>query len=142
MLADFVSLVNETQENFLGTTLTHTIPHLVLDQRESILATVARIIGKPLPQVLVENMLGILCAVLLAPTDKTDKGFDFLVRRVGVAGLDRYGRVEKVNAEALIKLSEPVQLFYTLVVELGDTNPAVVQRVSRSIHSSLYSRPF
>ena len=140
MLADFVSLVNETQENFLGTTLTHTIPHLVLDQRESILATVARIIGKPLPQVLVENMLGILCAVLLAPTDKTDKGFDFLVRRV--AGLDRYGRVEKVTAEALIKLSEPVQLFYTLVVELGDTNPAVVQRVSRSIHSSLYSRPF
>ena len=135
MLADFVSLVNETQENFLSTTLIHTIPQLVLLQRKDILQSISKIIRKTVPVILIDSLLEILCAVLLAPDAQTDRGFTFLVGLLGGAGLDRKGRVEKVTAGGLIQTSEPVKLLYTLVVELGDTDEKIVKRVSFNLNS-------
>ena len=132
MLDNFVSLVNETPENYLNTTLVYTIPHLVLTQQKTILVSISKIIRKGLAMILLDLMLEVLRAVLLAPDETTNKGFDFLLGIVTLDGLDRHGRKEKVTSEGLIQTAEPVKLLYALVIELGDTDPDVVNRVGRT----------
>lgn len=128
MLADFVALTNETEENFLDTTRAHTIPHLVVTQNKAILVSIARILDQKVAGLLMDQLVPSLIAVLLASDEQTEKGFNFLLSIV--TGVDKHGRKEKLTPSKLMKSAEPVKILYSLVVELGDTDPAVVSTVS------------
>jgi hypothetical protein len=132
MLSDFVTLIHETEENFLATTLAHTTPHLVLHRRQDILFALARKVHKEVPEILLENLLGILYHILVQEDGLTERGFAFMLKALATSMVDRQGRNEDVRAGELLRIAEPVKLLYMLIVDLGDEDPALVQRVRRS----------
>lgn len=128
MLSDFVNLIDETQENFLATTLAYTVPHVVLQRRKDILYAMGKIIKKEVAEILLQNILEVLYHVLLQSSDQTEKGFEFLVGSVGTYD-GRGRRVNPIKAGDLLKIAEPVKLLYKLVVDLGDEDAKVVRKV-------------
>lgn len=132
MLSDFVTLIHENEENFLATTLAHTTPHLVLHRRQDILSALARKLRKEVPEILLENILGILYHILIQENELTESGFAFMLRALARSMVDRQGRNEDVRAGELLRIAEPVKLLYMLIVDLGDEDPVLVQRVRQS----------
>lgn len=102
----------------------------MLEQRKDSLQAVSKIIGKEVPIILINNLLDVLTTVLKAsPEQKTDRGFAFLVGLLGVAGLDKKGRAEKITPARLMQMSEPVKLLYNLVLGLGELKTGVKKQV-------------
>lgn len=139
MLSDFVTLIHETEENFLATTLSHTTPHLVLFGRKDILFAISRKVHKEVPEILLENLLGVLYSVLIQDEEVTAAGFKFMLNALATSMVDRQGRGENLKAGELLRIAEPVKLLYTLIVDLGNEDPALVIRVRFPVLSQVLS---
>jgi hypothetical protein len=131
MLYDFASLVKETPENFLCTTLVYTIPHLVANQRLSVLVAISKTLQLPLSTILVDHLPKTLFHIFMQDAQQTDKGFDFLLQHLQpeLSGRNKSLK-EAVSTSTVLKLIVPGDLLYLIVTELGDTNPAIKARVS------------
>ncbi|CDZ97128.1 serine threonine-protein kinase atr [Phaffia rhodozyma] len=134
-LSDFVNLIDETQENFLETTVAYTVPHVVLQFRKDILYAMGRIMKKEVAEILLDNILEILYHVLMQSAPLTEKGFIFLIGAVGThAGGEEGGKRDyPVKAGDLLKMAEPVKLLYKLVVDLGDEDISVIRKAEAGL---------
>ena len=125
VVAEATNLLGQTRQNFVQTTLSHTLPALVLETDIEALETIAGIVGRRLVEILLDHMAEILVKVFLT-ADLTDKCLAFLVKLFKAnmePGADRH-----VSGASLIT-SCHLNFAVALIVELSDaTNKGPAER--------------
>lgn len=128
VFAEAISLLGQSRQNFLRTTLNHTMPALVVSQDVRVIETIASIVGDSVAAILFENLKDILTRVLMTPSDASLR---FLVKMF-LKGKDP-NMVNDVSAESLIK-SVHIPLAVDLIIEMGDdrTKEMAVKALTRA----------
>ena len=121
VFAEGISFINQTRQNFVETTLRHTVPALILSRNRQCLAEVASIVKRSLGMVLMENTEPILTGIFLS-TARPESCLAFLVGliRQHVGG----SSAASIDSASLMTTCI-VPLIVALVIELGDEDTKV-----------------
>lgn len=140
MLADFVALINETQENFLSTTLIYTIPRIIVERRTSVLAAMSRLLHRRIDDLVIELLLETCYHLLMQPSEDTcDRGLAYLIE-IFNEQMKANGGTKFQTVATLLKASEPMKLLCKFVVDLGDTRNEVAKQVHQFFSPSTVGR--
>ena len=129
VFAEVTSLIDQTRQNFLETTLCHTIPALVLDGDRDTLETIASILKRSLALIVVDNAALILSRLFLHPKDP-GSSLGFLVETVLRA--TRHQSTAPVSATSLIT-SCIVPFVVTIIIELGNEDNRASKQANKAL---------
>lgn len=132
VVSEAMHFLGQHRSSFVQTTMSYTLPALVLATDKQALEAIAPIVGRNLREVLLDRMTEILTKVYLDPR-RTLEAMNFLV------GLMREGMDQ--NASQAITSSTLIASCHmtfavTLIIELGDEDPQVVQTASRALRKA------
>ncbi|WWC90662.1 uncharacterized protein L201_005598 [Kwoniella dendrophila CBS 6074] len=123
MIADTVQFIGMTRQNFLETTLTHTLPALVLSRNNDALKQTASIVKKRLGVLLMDNIAHVLAQAFLHP-DQTDSALNFLVGILQDMTSGTSRAQPNISVPSLMTACI-VDLVVMLIVELGDLDKGI-----------------
>ncbi|OCF42201.1 serine/threonine-protein kinase ATR [Kwoniella heveanensis CBS 569] len=118
MVGETMDFINMTRQNFLETTLPHTLPALVLAQNSQALGLVASVVKQRLGVLIMDQIAPILARVFL-DVSRTDASLHFLVTKIQSMTSANVKAPPVISATSLMTACI-VDLLVMLIVELGD----------------------
>ena len=130
VVSEAMQFLGQHRSSFVQTTLSYTLPALVLTQDHGALEAIAPIVGRNLREVLLDRMTEILTKVYL-DLRRTDTAMSFLVNLMQ-KGMD--GNAILAITKSTLIASCHMTFAVTLIIELGDENQRVVKTASAALH--------
>ena len=129
IFTESVSFLGQTRQNFVETTLKHTVPALVIERDRQILDVLASYVNRSLGMILIEHTQLVLTKIFLNPeTDRTLTYFVTLLRQ-----LMQDGDKSNISASSMIT-SCIVPFSVSLIVELGNESDAIASRAADALY--------
>lgn len=133
IMVEATSLVGQSRQSFIQTTLHATLPALVMARERDALATVASVVGQDLGPLLLDHMAEILTYIFLRPR-QTDSSIEYLVGLFA----DRLGTRANNASTASLIASCHMNLAVALIIELGDEDPKISGAATEGLEKAQY----
>ncbi|WVF72846.1 hypothetical protein IAT40_007664 [Kwoniella sp. CBS 6097] len=134
MVGETMDFLNMTRQNFLETTLPHTLPALVLTQNHQALGLIASIVKQRLGVLIMDQIAPILARVFLDGS-RTDASLNFLVAKIQ-SMTNANAKAPPVISATSLMTACIVDLLVMLIVELGDDDKAQRQAARNALEKA------